>query len=92
MAKKDKRMSRSVKTNSAQDNTRKANQSNPSFKDNERDPHHISETDGDSVHMGATESQVIQTSPPTEALDKLLNEPSRPDDDSQTSNDQLTPG
>ncbi len=44
--------------------------------------------DADSLaHMGAAGDEVIRDKPPTDALDKLLD-----DDEDHASNDELTPG
>jgi len=43
----------------------------------------------DSTHMGATEDQVVRLTPPTEALDKLIDNPY---DDNPDIDDELTPG
>ncbi len=47
----------------------------------------------DSEHMGASEDQVIPLTPPTEALEKLNDDPSGRDEDiQQSANQELTPG
>ena len=42
------------------------------------------------AHMGASEDQMTPEKPPTEALDNLLKNGKK--DDTQSSNDELTPG
>lgn len=66
--------------------------------DREENKHRSSEpTSGlkdEDNHMGATENQVIPNNPPTEALDKLNDQPkSHADNPNEfTANDELTPG
>ena len=76
----------------APDDVRKANQPSTSDAKTERDPNRPDEAEDDSAHMGASESQVVPTTPPTEALGKLLREPSQAEDDAETADDQFTPG
>ena len=47
------------------------------------------DTEHDSAHMGATEDQVVPLTPPTEAIDKLVDNPY---DDNPDRADELTPG
>ena len=48
------------------------------------------EDSNDMAHMGASEDQAVAERPMTEALDKLLKDDKK--GDTQSSNDELTPG
>ena len=74
------------------DNLQKADQPGSPNANTEHGMDRPGETETDSAHMGASESQVVPTTPPTEALDKLLHESAPVADDTQTVDDQFTPG